>query len=253
MLKKVLFFFATMLGLLLNASGQASISDTTVFIPYLTISYGLYSPGGDLADRFGLVNYIGLTFTIKTENNMTYGVNGGMYFGNDVKNKDDLLHEMRTNNGDILDDNVKLSEVHFLERGFQVTGEVGKIFHIGKTNYNSGIHLNLGLGYSSNWIRIENQENNIPQLTKETKKYYDRRVGGILLTEYIGYRYFSKKGLANFTAGLEFMQGFNTDLRTYNIDEKAEISNRYLDLYFGFRIGWSILFRKTMSDAYYYD
>ena len=253
MLKKMLFFFATMLGLLHNASGQTSISDTTVFIPYLTVSYGLYFPGGDLADRFGLTNYIGLTFTIKTENNMTFGINGGMYFGNDVKEKDNLLHEMRTNNGDILDDNVKLSEVHFLERGFQVTGQVGKIFHVGKTNPNSGIYLNLGLGYSSNWIRIENQENNIPQLTKETKKYYDQRVAGILLTEYIGYSYFSNKGLANFTAGLEFMQGFNSDFRTYNIDAKSEIDNSYLDLYFGIRIGWSILFRKTMSEAYYYD
>lgn len=242
-----------MLGLLHNTSGQTSISDTTVFIPYLTVSYALYSPGGDLADRFGLTNYIGLTFTIKTENNMTYGINGGMYFGNDVKDKDILLHEMRTNNGDILDDNVKLSEVHFLERGFQVTGQVGKIFHVGKTNPNSGIYLNLGLGYTSNWIRIENQENNIPQLTKESKKYYDRRVAGILLTEYIGYRYFSNKGLANFTAGLEFMQGFNSDFRTYNIDNKSEIDNSYLDLYFGIRIGWSILFRKTMSEAYYYD
>lgn len=253
MLKKVFLFVAIILSLSNDSVSQSDIYETSIFIPYLTINYGLYSPGGDLADRFGLANYIGATFTIKTANKMTYGINGGMYFGNDVKNQDSLLHEMRTNNGDILDDNVKLSEVHFLERGFQITGQVGRIFHVGKTNPNSGIYLNLGLGYSSNWIRIENQENNIPQLSKETKKYYDRRVGGILLTEYIGYQYFSNKGLANFSAGLEFMQGFNSDFRTYNIDEKAEISNNYLDLYFGFRIGWSILFRKTMSTAYYID
>lgn len=253
MLKKVFLFISMILGLLPNVTGQQSITDTTIFIPYLTISYGLYAPGGDLDDRFGLTNYIGAAFTIKTTKNMTYGIGGGMHFGNEVKNKDSLLHEMRTNNGDILDDNVKLSEVKFLERGFQITGQVGRIFHVGKTNPNSGIYLMLGLGYNSNWIRIENQENNIPQLTKETKKYYDRRVSGVLLTEYIGYRFFSNKGLANFSAGLEFMQGFNSDLRTYNIDDKAEISNKYLDLYFGFQIGWSILFRKTMSTAYYID
>jgi len=250
MLKKVFLFVTAFLSLSYNSIGQAAISETSIFIPYLTISYGLYSPGGDLADRFGLTNYFGGTFTIKTSNNMTYGVNGGMFFGNDVK-VENLLHEMRTNNGDILDDNVKLSEVHFLERGFQITGQVGKIFHNGKTNPNSGIYLNLGLGYNSNWVRIENQENTIPQLSKENKKYYDRRVSGILFTEYIGYQLFSNKGLANFSAGLEFMEGFNSDFRTYNIDDKSEISNNYLDLYFGFRIGWSILFRKTMSTAYY--
>lgn len=232
--------------------GQASISDTTVLIPYITISYGLFAPGGDLADRFGLTNYMGLAFTVKTTKNYTFGISGAGYFGNDVK-EPNMLHGMRTDNGDILDDNAIISQVLLLERGFQITGEIGKIFHLGKTNPNSGIHLNLGLGYNMHWIRIENQENNIPQLTKETKKYYDRRVSGLILTQYLGYQYFSNKGLANFSAGFEFMQGFNHSYRSYNIDDKSTVSDDRIDLYFGFKIGWSILFRKTMSTAYYID
>ena len=252
MFKRLFFSIATVFCLSQNMSGQLSISDTPVLIPYLTINYGLFSPGGDLADRFGLTNYLGISFTVKTTKNFTFGINGAGYFGNDVKEQN-MLHGMRTDNGDILDDNAIISQVFFLERGFQITGEVGKIFHIGKTNPNSGIFLNLGVGYNMHWIRIENQENNIPQLTKETKKYYDRRAAGLILTEYIGYQYFSNKGLANFSAGFEFMQGFNSDFRTYNIDDKAAVSNSRLDLYFGFKVGWSILFRKTMSTAYYID
>jgi len=235
-----------------NTSGQASVSDETVFIPYLTINYGLFMPGGDLADRFGLTNTFGAAFNIKTTKNYTFGISGAGYFGNDVKEQNMLL-EMRTDNGDILDDNAIISEVFLLERGFQITGEFGRIFKIGKANPNSGIYLNLGVGYNMHWIRIENQENTIPQLTKEFKKYYDRRVAGFMLTQYLGYQYFSNKGIANFTAGFEFKQGFNSSYRTYNIDFKGPVSDDRLDLYFGFKVGWLILFRKTMSSAYYID
>jgi len=195
---------------------------------------------------------LGASFTLKTAKNYTFGIGGAGYFGNDVKEQN-LLREMRTDNGNILDDNAIISNVIFLERGFQVSGEFGKIFHIGKTNLNSGIHLNLGVGYNMHWIRIENKDNNIPQLSKDFKKYYDRRVAGLILKEYIGYQFFSNNGLANFSGGFEFMQGFNSSYRTYNIDDKAAVEDNRLDLYFGFKIGWSILFRKTMSTAYYID
>jgi hypothetical protein len=250
MLKKLVFSIAIVFGLSQNILSQASISDNSVFISYLTINYGAFVPGGDLANRFGFTNYLGGSFTIKTENNMTYGISGAGYFGNDVR-VPNLLHGMLNDKGNVLDDNAIVSTVLFLQRGYQITFEVGKIFHVGKVNPNSGIYLNLGLGYNSNWIRIENQKNTIPQLSKEAKKYYDRKVAGIMFTEYIGYQYFSNKGMANFTAGFEFMQGINSDFRTYNIDDKAAVDGNYLDLYFGIKVGWLILFRKTMSTAYY--
>lgn len=239
-------FFAT------SGRSQISVDETPEFIPYLTVTYGLYLPGADLADRFGLTNYLGGMFTIKTASNFTFSVNGGGYFGNDVREQN-LLHAMRTDHGDVLDDNAIIAEILLMERGLQFTAKAGKIIPVGNVNPNSGVHFELGMGYNTHWIRIENQENTIPQLTKEIKKYYDRRVHGFLLTEYIGYVFFSNKGLVNFTAGLDFMQGFNSDYRTYNIDDKSKVNSNRLDLYFGFRVGWSILFRRQMSSAYYYD
>ena len=252
MFKRLIPFVFVLFSLSQGVKGQASMADTSVFIPYLSINYALYVPGGDLDDRFGLTNSLGASFTIKLANNFTFGINGSSFFGSEVK-EENMLHEMRTDNGDILDDNAIISQVLFMERGFEITGEVGKIFHFGRANYNSGLFTKIGAGYNTHWIRIENQENNIPQLTKETKKYYDRKVAGLLLTEFIGYQHFSDKGLVNFTAGFEFMQGFNSDFRTYNIDDKAAVSDNRLDLYFGFKVGWLILFRKTMSTAYYVD
>jgi hypothetical protein len=236
----------------MESLGQASISDTTEIIPFISFEYGGYLPGGDLADRFGYINGLGAAFAVKTASNFTFGVAGAMQFGDQIK-QENLLLAMRTDRGDILDDNAIIATVVYLQRGFHVTGEFGKIFHFASLNPNSGIHVRVGVGYSSNWIRIENRENTIPQLSDELKTYYDRRKHGILFTQYVGFKFFSNEGLANFHAGFEAMQGINSDYRSYNIDDKSITNGTNLDLYFGLKVGWSILFRRTMSSAYYYN
>ena len=64
---------------------------------------------------------------------------------------------------------------------------------------------------------------------------------------------YSNKGLANFTGGFEFRQGFNQPLRSYNIDDMDYVSGSRVDLYFGIKISWNILFYKRMSNSYYYN
>lgn len=231
---------------------QQSIADTTITIPYLSFSYQYFLPGGDLAERFGGANSVGLDFNVKLESNFELGVGGSYMFGNQVK-IDSLLHGMRTSRGNILDDNGVISEVFFFQRGWDVGLTFSKIFSVLSPNPNSGLKLGIGAGYSQNWLRIENQENTIPQLSDEDKTYYDHKVGGIYIEEYIGYELFSNKGIANFTAGLNFRQAFNQQLRSYNIDQMAFISGNSLDLYFGIKIAWNILLYKRNASAYYYN
>jgi len=231
---------------------QFSIADTTVIIPYFSFSYQYSLPGGDLAERFGGVNSVGLDFNVKLENNIEVGVGGGYMFGDQVK-VDSLLHGMRTSRGFILDDNGVIAEVFFFERGWNVGLTVSKIFSVLSPNPNSGIKVGLGTGYSQNWIRIENQENTIPQLSDEAKTYYDHKVGGIYIEEFIGYELFSNKGFANFIAGFNFRQAFNQQLRSYNIDQMDYVSGNSLDLYFGVKIAWNILLYKRNTNAYYYN
>ena len=232
--------------------GQGSIADTAKTISYLSISYEFFVPGGDLAERFGVGNIIGADFNVKLESNFEIGIGGAYIFGNDVR-QDSLLHGMRTESGDILDDFAKVSEVFFHQRGWKTGLTVAKIFPVLSPNPNSGIKLQLGAGYSQNWIRIEHQENTIPQLSDEYKPYYDRKVGGIYLEQFIGYELFSSKGIANFVAGFQFRQAFNSSLRSYNIDDMAYVSEKKNDYYFGFKIAWNILFYKRVSTSYYYN
>lgn len=251
MLKRILLS-----SLLVAASiqfyGQGSISDTTKTIPYISISYQFYVPGGDLADRFGVGNIIEGEFIVKLRSNFEIGAGGAYIFGDQVKQKD-MLHNMITSDGNILDDNIKNSEVFFFHRGWKTGISVAKIFPILSPNPNSGIKLDFGIGYNQHWIRIEHQENTIPQLSDEYKPYYDRKAGGLYLEQFIGYILFSNRGLANFTGGFEFRQGFNKELRSYNIDDMSYVEGSRMDLYFGVKVSWNILLYKRSATGYYYD
>ena len=251
MLKRILFISFLVLCTFPLFS-QGSIADTTKTIPYISISYQFFVPGGDLAERFGVGNMIAGDFNVKLRSNFEIGAGGAYIFGSEVK-EENLLHGMRTSDGNILDDNIKNSEVFFFMRGWKTGITVSKIVSVLSPNPKSGIKIGFGIGYSQNWIRIENQENTIPQLSDEYKTYYDRKVGGIYLEEFIGYELFSSSGIANFIGGFQFRQGFNNQLRSYNIDDKASVSGNSLDLYFGVKLAWNILIYKRNANAYYYN
>ena len=67
-------------------------------------------------------------------------------------------------------------------------------------------------------IRIENEQNLIPQLQPEYLKYYDRFTLGGSIKEYVGYHHMSNNNLVNFSIGLECIQGFTRGMRDYQID-----------------------------------
>lgn len=252
MIKKLILLFLILNAMVNKSFSQGSISDTTKLIPYLSLSYQFFAPAGDLADRFGPASMIGADFNVKLQNNFEFGIGGAYMFGDQVT-QDSILHEMITSNGQILDDNAQYSEVFFFMRGWKIGFTASKIFPVLSPNPNSGIKVGIGVGYNQNWIRIENHENMIPQLTDEYKTYYDRKAGGFYTEQFIGYQLFSNKGFANFMAGFEFRQGFNNNLRSYNIDDMSYITGSKLDLYFGVKIAWNILFYKRISTGYYYN
>jgi hypothetical protein len=248
--KYLLFMILLFTGL--RSYSQDTIPEATVTIPYLSFSYEFFVPGGDLADRFGVGNMVGADFYVKLKSNFEIGIGGSYIFGDQVK-IDSLLHGMRTSDGEILDDNAIFSQVFFFQRGWSAGITFSKILPVLSPNINSGLKLGIGSGYSQNWVRIENQENTIPQLTDEYKTYYDHKVGGIYIEEFIGFEYFSKRGMANFLAGFEFRQAFNQQLRSYNIDQMKAVSGNSIDLYFGVKVAWNILLREREATGFFYN
>ena len=102
-------------------------------------------------------------------------------------------------------------------------------------------------------IRIEHQNNVIPQLEGEYIKGYDRLSNGFMLTGFVGYFNMSSSKMANFYIGYEFMQGFTKNRRGFNFDTKESDSKNRLDILSGFKIGWCLLLYKRTADNYYFN
>ncbi len=245
-------FFTTFFTIPFQGLGQGNIKDSIIDMAVLGVGYGFQVPGGDLEERFGNNSNIGVKAQWKTASNLILGLEGGVIFGNTVR-ADSLLWGLRTSNGKIISSDGSPARVALLERGFTIDMTIGKVFPLGKPNPNSGIILKTGAGIMQHKIRIDVEDNNVPQLKGERKRGYDRLVSGLDLMGFAGYQYLSNQSLLNFYGGIEFHYGMTTTRRSYNIDEGGRIDKDRKDLLWGIRIGWTLpIYNKESTETYYH-
>ena len=229
--------------------GQVSIKDSSIFTPLVNVSYAYQLSGGDLAKRFGNNSSIQLGLDLKSKSYIMLGINGSYLFGGQVK--ENILAKISTPSGEVIDRDGQFAEIHLYERGFTVQATVGRMFHFKKPNPNSGIIFNMGFGFIQHKIRIEVIGNNVAELDKQYKKGYDRLSNGFLLTENLGYMYLSNNRLANVYFGLECMQGFTQNRRSYDFDLMTQDTKKRLDILYGARLAWILpLYKKPPADFY---
>ena len=140
-----------------------------------------------------------------------------------------------------------------LERGFFVTGELGKTLDFWQATPNSGPDFQIGAGYIMHWIEIKNAGNDAPQLLDEYTKGYDRLSGGLVLRQSVGYSYLSRNRRINFRLSFEIMEAFTQNYRGFDYSTGKEVSGNNTDLLYGVRFQWMLPIYTTASDTYYYD
>jgi hypothetical protein len=232
---------------------QSGIRDSVIRFPFIGLSYGLYVPGGDMNERFGISSIVSANVLYKTSTNYVFGFTGGFIFGDKV-DEPGLMEGIFTDNGQVIGSDGLYADVRIFQRGYHVSATFGKIFAFKKPNPNSGIIIMGGPGFIQHKIRIENIGNTAPQLNKEYLKGYDHLTNGIEMHEFIGYVYFGNRQLTNFHAGFEFIQGFTEGRRDYNFDTVGlKEEKKRIDLLYGFKLGWTIpLYKKKPAKYYYY-
>jgi len=232
---------------------QLDARDTTVaaFIPYF--AYAFQMPGGDLANRYGNNSTIGGGLFYKTEKNFLFSADVNFIFGNDIKNADTIMSMVETSGGHIIDGNGVFAQYALYERGYSINVRFGKIFRVLNPNPNSGILVMGGAGYIIHRMKIDNQYRTAPQISGDYAKGYDRLTGGIAFNEFIGYFFMGRTRVLNFYGGFEFYQAFTRNKRDYIFDQMKKDNNRYLDLFYGFKIGWMIPIYSRTPDKYYYN
>jgi len=228
-----------------------TIADTTMALTVVQASYAQQLPGGDLAERFGSNNNVGLAAWRKLDNNITLGAEGSFIFGNQVR-EPGILRNVVNSAGQVMDQEGAMADVFLFQRGWSAFATVGRIFPLFGPNPNSGLHVKLGGGYLRHKVRIQTQENVVPQLEDEYLEGYDRLCAGPSGLLYIGYQHFADRGRVNFHAGLEVIAGSTTSLRAFNFDTEQFNKEQRLDILSGLRLGWTLPIHKKKDTGFHY-
>lgn len=214
--------------------------------------YGYQWPGGDMAASFGSNSVLGGGFQVKNHKNWIFGAEYNYIFGNNTKEGLSIFDNIMTSDGIVISGDGTPSVVALFERGHIGSVKFGKLIPVLSPNPNSGFFFTLGLGVLTHKVRIEVENQSAPQLKGDYKRGYDRLTAGFQLSQAIGYMYFGKRNVANFTISLEVYEGFSKGQRDYLFDTREPGNLSTFDLLLGPKISWMIPFRKRGPQEFYY-
>ena len=216
-----------------------------------SINHTAQIPYGDLEKRFGYNSDVSAILMYKSSNNWIYNFEAGFLFGSDIK-EDNIFDNIDGIDGDIISPVGEVAVVRQFQRGGHIDVSVGKYFSLKNKKHESGIVMSVGSGYMYHKIFIETITTELPQLTGDLLKGYDRLCGGILLKQFIGYFFFSNSNNVRFLIGLEAVQGFTKELRGYNYTTQTYNNSNRRDYLFGLKSGLIIPLKKRRTGKKYY-
>ena len=231
---------------------QVSIRDSAISLHTVAAQYTMLWPGADMAKRFGIANALGLTYAYKLKSNFYAEITYNYMWGSEV-NENTILDKLKTSSGNIIDNQGYLNPVSLSLKGFSCFLGIGKIFPVIGPNPNSGIFFSIHGGFIQHQIVFSYLQKNIPQVSGDYAKGYDRLTNGWALKENIGYMNLSNNNFLNWTLGFEFIQGFTQSRRDWNIDTRQKDTKARLDLLSGFIIQIRIPLYKEAPETFNYN
>lgn len=215
------------------------------------VTYKIQFPFGDLGDRFGFNNAVGLGMHYKFQNNWMIGVEGSYLFGNNITDVPLSESYVFTSSGNITDADGFPSEVAFFERGLEFSFRVSKLIGISKKNNESGILLQAGIGYLEHKIFVDESGSSIGFLQGDYVKGIDKYTNGISFVQSIGYLHLDLKKLTNVNISFEIIEAFTKNRRSFNFDEMRAATELRLDILLGVRFSLLLPIYGKNQDYYY--
>lgn len=205
----------------------------------IRIAYTYQQPGGDLANRFGDMHQVGTAITLKSKRNWVAEAELGYQFGDQIREQNLFLF-LTNSSGYIANTGGFPANYYLSERGLNMTIRGGKVFQLFESYPNTGIIATIGAGYYLHKLYINNKTNDIPTLTSDLQRGYDRLTGGFGMSGFLGWVFHSRNRFINFYAGVEYVQAYTYSLRKYNYDTRSSDTRQRLDAMTGFKFGWII-------------
>lgn len=202
----------------------------------LRFNYTYTIPQADFEKRFTFFAQLGGGVGMKLENGWDFRLEGHFLFSRFVA-ETNIFDSIRGSDGFIIDKNGFKFEPQISMRGFSFSGNVGKLFPLGR-NQNSGLFVSLGVGFIQHRLHFQNGNTLAPQTSGDLLDGYDRLTNGHYFNEFIGYQHMSANKLRNFFIGLEFAQGRTQYARNWNNDLMAPDDRVRADNYWGIKVGW---------------
>jgi hypothetical protein len=211
----------------------------------------LHVPAGELAERFGIGHKMGVGYTFKSKKNWLISAEAGSLFGAPVK--ENPLDSIASSTGFIINGEGFMEIIQLQQRGFSASVQAGILIPAEKINPNSGFVAMIGAGFIQHRIHFNYSGGYVFQLDGEYLKGYDRLTNGATLNQTIGFLHLDNKNRVNFLLGLDLVQGFTQNRRSWNFDTMERDDRKRLDLQFGLRISWVFpVFDRNPSKIYTY-
>jgi len=212
-------------------------------------------PGADMAKRFGLSYREGPGVLYKSTKNWMFGAKFDFINGDKV-HQDSLMINIKdaysasgTGLYEFINNSGQRIGVPVYERGYAVGLSAGKLIPFNKLHPDNGVMVLTSAGFLQHKLDIYVKDKDVPELSSAYIKGYDRLTNGFFAEQYVGYIYFSKYKLINFTLGLDGLFGFTQGRRTYLYDVMHSDAGQRLDILYGLRAGWFIpVFRHKSED-----
>ncbi len=222
-------------------------------INILEFRYGYAFPAADLNTRFGSSSSIGFSAeSVRLKNKIFFGFDGMFFFGNSVK--EDVLANLRSSDGSIIDVNGGPGDVTLKERGFYFGVNAGKIFSTTKhKNKLTGIRTQLGLGFLQHKVRVQDNARSVIALDKEYLPGYDRLTSGPAMHLGVGYHYQHPQQNFHFSVMADFYGAQTQVRRDLDYATGSALTNKRTDILAGFSIAYVVVIsREHKSENLYY-
>lgn len=249
-------FYLCCIMLILSAlplSAQFNVKDSVSRIWYFSPQISVQFPQGDLKDRFFTNTAISFGVNRKSASNWLLGAELGYMFAEKVRNEDQILSNITTSEGYVIDQTGVFANIYFRQRGFHASFKGGKLFPLWFNNPNSGVLVLGSLGMLQHKIRIENYENTAPQLQGDYIKGYDKLTNGPAASLYIGYLHFSNSRLTNFSLGVEYLYAATRSRRDYDYVLMGKDETLRNDQLISIRFAWAIPVYNRAPKEFYYN
>ena len=217
----------------------------------ICFDYTFQNPINKLSENFGLNSSLGMSY-LTNKNDILLGVDANFMYGNNVKNDSLLLLNIMTENGFLINSSGELDDILFYQRGWNTHILIGKSFRF-EENYLSGIYVYGGIGYLQHKIRLESNRTYLPQIDENYIKGYDKFTNGISSKLCVNYKYFDKKSSINLYVGLEYINAFTKNRRTYDFELMQEYSKKLkMDQLFGIKAGLIIPINRNNEGKFHF-